>query len=87
MPETKEQKPMHPRLTQFVEEHLPHHDFKAAHNTLSKLGKAERKVFDLAKHICAHARQNKGGYSPEMHKSLEDLAVTLNSTSSAIDKE
>ena len=66
----------HPRLTQFQEEHIPHHDLSVKQDEMNAVGKAERKIFDIARLVINNAIDEN-----TREEALRNLGITLNSLS------
>lgn len=69
----------HPRLTQFQEEHIPHHDLSLKQDEMDAVGKAERKIFDVARLVINNAQTDN-----QREEALRNLGIALNSISQAI---
>ena len=69
----------HPRLTQFIDEHLPHHDLTLRQDAMNNVGKAERKVLDIARLVTSNTTDENG-----CEAALRDLGIALNTISRSL---
>ena len=76
----------HPRLIQFHKEVIPDHDLKTKQDDLDNHGKAERKVYDLARLTISKGYKDKHGTPlAKTETALRDLHTALDSIRRAID--